>query len=456
MAETRNPFEHHHHHGHDHDHDHGAPLEEEFDPAQQSLNDALRVSFWVLKVAMLIVVVFYLCSNIFSVPSTEVAVRLRFGQIVGEPGKQVINPGGPHFALPFPIEQVVRIPTSVQQFDLATEFWFNLTPDQVGLTLDQLATAGASTPKALNPERDGSLITGDANIVHARWSLSYKVIDPVAYLKNVGDEKAALAVVHSAAEAGILRSVARLTADEVVKGQIDREEAIRNIQQTLDALETGVRVEQLSIAQPTPPMAVRDAFQAVTRAESNKARDIEKALQDRATILGAAAGEAHKPLLGMIRAYEKDLVAGDQAAIAKREAQIDEAFGTLNTGAEFGTVPISGAAAQVINEALSYRSSIGAQIEADASRFRNYYDTFKNDPARRRIVINRLWQEARRDLLTGDVETMYVPPGHAWIKLNRDPNVTHERQMDDLKARGLSTSGTGLKRGESPAPRGNP
>ena len=65
------------------------------DAAHQSLADALRVSFWVLKLAMLLLVVVYLFSGVFNVREQEIAVCLRFGRIVGSPGQQVLEPGGP-------------------------------------------------------------------------------------------------------------------------------------------------------------------------------------------------------------------------------------------------------------------------------------------------------------------------------------------------------------------------
>lgn len=64
-----------------------APL----DPAQQSLAEALRVSFGILKVAMLALLVAYAFSGTFSVGSNEVALRLRFGEYVGSPGSGCSN-----------------------------------------------------------------------------------------------------------------------------------------------------------------------------------------------------------------------------------------------------------------------------------------------------------------------------------------------------------------------------
>ena len=96
------------------------------DAAHQSLADALRVSFWVLKFAMLLLVVVYLFSGVFNVREQEIAIRLRFGQIVGAPGQQVLEPGGPYFSWPFPFEQIVIIPASPQQIELNREFWYSL------------------------------------------------------------------------------------------------------------------------------------------------------------------------------------------------------------------------------------------------------------------------------------------------------------------------------------------
>ena len=72
------------------------------DPAQQSLAEALRVSFGILKLAMLGLLIAYAFSGTFSVGSNEVALRLRFGDYVGDPGNRVLE-RGTYLAAPFPI-----------------------------------------------------------------------------------------------------------------------------------------------------------------------------------------------------------------------------------------------------------------------------------------------------------------------------------------------------------------
>ena len=81
-----------------------------FDPAQQSLAEALKVSFGILKFAMFGLLVAYCLSGTFSVGSNEVALRLRFGDYVGAPGQRVLE-RGTYLAAPFPIEQVIKVDT---------------------------------------------------------------------------------------------------------------------------------------------------------------------------------------------------------------------------------------------------------------------------------------------------------------------------------------------------------
>jgi hypothetical protein len=151
-----------------------------FDPAQQSLAEALKVSFGILKFAMFGLLVAYCLSGTFSVGSNEVALRLRFGDYVGAPGQRVLE-RGTYLAAPFPIEQVIKVDTRPTTIDLNREFWYEITG---GGESKESFRSGQARP--LNPIKDGSLLTGDFNIAHARWSLTYRVADPEDYITNVG------------------------------------------------------------------------------------------------------------------------------------------------------------------------------------------------------------------------------------------------------------------------------
>ena len=145
---------------------------ESLDPAQQSLADALRVSFLLLKMVMTIVVIVYVARGIFSVGSQQVAVRLRFGDIVGDTPEQQVLTEGAHFALPSPFERVIQISTQEAEVQLENQFFFQRGEADLGKTTDELAMLPS---RPLNPTEDGSLLTGDANIIHATWTVKYRI-----------------------------------------------------------------------------------------------------------------------------------------------------------------------------------------------------------------------------------------------------------------------------------------
>ena len=85
-----------------------APAVEE-SPGIKSLNEALRVFFFVIRWVMLLTVIYFLFSGVFWLKQHEAGIVLRFGKITGAPGKQVLKPGRLYWAFPYPIHEVVRI-----------------------------------------------------------------------------------------------------------------------------------------------------------------------------------------------------------------------------------------------------------------------------------------------------------------------------------------------------------
>ena len=102
-------------HDHDHPHDeHEHRVQPSADDApadagSQALAEALRSSFVIVKVIMVILVIVFFGSGIFSVPPQEKAIILRFGKPVGTTVDQLLGPGL-HWAFPNPIDEVVKIP----------------------------------------------------------------------------------------------------------------------------------------------------------------------------------------------------------------------------------------------------------------------------------------------------------------------------------------------------------
>ena len=122
---------------------------------------ALRSSIRLLRWGMLILVLIYLCSGITVIGPNERGLVLRFGRALPKTA-----PPGLLLAWPAPIDEIIRLPAKSVQ-DVALEAWGETSNDSSGISL--------------NPARDFYTISGDVNIVRARFSVRFQIADPVAY-----------------------------------------------------------------------------------------------------------------------------------------------------------------------------------------------------------------------------------------------------------------------------------
>lgn len=497
MSNFTNPFEHHHDQETPPPPPPGSELPAaELDPAQQSLADALRVSFGILKFVLLVLIVLYLVSGVtWGIDPQQRAVRLRFGQIVGQtPDEALMLPGRIYFAFPYPIDQVIYIPVSDQSLSLKKEFWYYIAPGTENLSEeDRISGAGA-----LRPDQDGSLLTGDGNIVHVQWTIQYRIQQPLDFIRHVappGSEprrllEAARDWVAAAAEEAIVAQLAQTTAEQATRGEIDRQAIRSRIQNLLDKLQTGIAVTEVVADSPTFPLAVKRDFRAVTEALSEKAQKIEAARQEATRLLTEAAGAAHDVLRRLINHYEQARAAGDleraqqldarlahiletqqapawaalpdpradqlwekylafQAAqsdpnaVLAAKAALDQALDQAGlSGPQRAILPVGGEVARIINEARAYRSSIVAEIQAEAltfnpraidpaTRAEGLLDQYRRSP---QVFLNRQWQDMVEAILSGDIEVFYLPPGQTYLELSRDRDLEKRRQMEKFKA----------------------
>ena len=406
------------------------------DPAQESLADALRVSFFVLKIVMVVVLVWYLLSGLFNVEDGEVAVRLRFGNIVGEgSAAQVIRPDGhPHWSMPYPIEQVIKVATNTRTLALDEAFMVQLTDEEKTRSPHELG----HIQRPLNPERDSYVVTGDANIIHLKIrSIQYEVgggdtSRVIDWLRNVGDEENEQRIIRAATERGIVRFAAGCKADELINGLDSGEEALVTevIQGALDDMETGLVIKKVSV-DPLVPPPVQAAFNEVGAALSESRRANEQAEKDRSEMLNKVAGSAHKLLWRLIRAYAVAREGEDEQQATEALAALAEAFMNLKAGPDHGGVDIRGEVASIMNDASSYRTRVRQRLAGDAERFQSLLLQFEQAP---RITATALWERAKQRIMKGRVRVFYVLGGaRIVIQANPDPRQKMAWDEEDMK-----------------------
>ena len=97
---------------------------QDMDSGSKALAEALRLSFGILKLIMVILVVLFFASGIFTVEKNEKALVLRFGKVLSDgSGTKLLEPGL-HWAFPYPIDEIVKIPVSGTQKLAIDSFWY--------------------------------------------------------------------------------------------------------------------------------------------------------------------------------------------------------------------------------------------------------------------------------------------------------------------------------------------
>ncbi|HEY4416252.1 MAG TPA: protease modulator HflK [Verrucomicrobiae bacterium] len=278
----------HHHHDHDHGHDErqasSAVVPEVQDAGSQALSEALRSSFAVVKIVMVLMVLVFIGSGFFQVGPSEKAVILRFGKPVGE-GQKALLTSGLHWSFPYPIDEVVKIPISKQQTITSTIGWYFTTPEQ------ELSGEELPAGPSLNPAIDGYVITGDRNIIHSRAILTYTVNDPVRYVFDFVSASNALQNILNNA---LLYTAAHYKVDDALFNDTTgfRKAVEQRVSEMADEEKLGIVVEQISDMRSIPPRQLKSVFDQVITTRENRNRVIDDAKNYANTNLNAASSTA--------------------------------------------------------------------------------------------------------------------------------------------------------------------
>lgn len=269
----------------------------------QALSDALQSSFVLVKIAMAGLLIAFLCSGIFTVGSQERAMILRFGKPVGEGDAVVLGPGL-HWAYPYPIDEVIKIPAAQIQSVVSSIGWYAMDP--------KLTAANAETPPnpSLNPVIDGYTLTGDGNIIHVKATLRYRVTDPVRYYFSFTN---AAEMVTNALNNSLLYASAQFTVDNATRRNraAFKEKILNRVNQLIAEQQLGISLEPSEI-DCIPPRQVKEAFDEVLAAENERSKTINDAQGYANEVLSKAKGEGQ----ALINTGETDkarLVASVQA-----------------------------------------------------------------------------------------------------------------------------------------------
>lgn len=377
-------------------HDHHAHrnlgvVEEPLDAAGQSLADALQSSFRVLKWIMAILVVLYLFSNVRRVDPHEQALVLRLGKLLPD-----VHEAGLVWAFPFPIDEIVPLPTRKSNELLLDSHSFHREQSEIGKPISFITR---SPGQGLRPMFDGALLTADAGLVHTQWKVTYKFTDVQSYVSTIAGDKieSAEELIQAIVETIGIQLATEMTAEEFVRTRMDdvKREMTRRINERLTELQSGLVVTLVEMFDPTPPIQVGEAFDATQRAENRKQQTIQQAKKNRTKLLSEAAGKDYPDLVE--RLEQIDQGGTDEKSLEQLWSELDQIL--LNQ--------VEGKAGQRIKDAGAYRSVVVTRMETDVKRYRALLPEYQRDPS---MLVTRLWEETKQRIFESPgVIKFYIP-----------------------------------------------
>ena len=225
---------------------------------------------WVVLFAAVLIVL----SGLYRVQSHEVAIVLRLGRLTGTTLEEQIRNPGLHFALPFFIDEVIRIPVQmIRERDISTHY----------------ITRGGRIPPDV--DLNGYLLTGDLNIVLVRARVLYQIENPVHYAIYNTDTGE---VIDGVVSGELTRFVTQMDIDTVLTGGRAQLSAavLRSSQRLLDELRTGVALIAVELPGIVPPMETSHYFEDVRSAAVNKETEIQMAREVASSLILNAQAQA--------------------------------------------------------------------------------------------------------------------------------------------------------------------
>jgi regulator of protease activity HflC (stomatin/prohibitin superfamily) len=403
------------------------------DPAQESLSQALRAGFNVLRLIIVVLLVAYFLSGWFEVQPGQQGLIVRLGKLRINSDRDSDYAGTPvfgegwHASLPDPFDEKIRISGQPYKAKIYT-FCFPLAEKDLKKELNDINLSElAPYVDKLQPGVHGAMLSGDRNLSHGLFAVEYRIEDAAAFVQNVGESPQVFErLLKPLAENAIVRTVAGMPVERVIRTQTD--EVLgdftlvikRRLSEELAQLGTGVTIINVE-AKTVEPGRVRESFLAVSNAKSERKEKESQAEQERNRILSKTAGskDKYQSLLAAIDAY------GAAQATGADEARLEE----LRLEIDAQLAQAEGEVAKRLRQAQSRANEIRERLRQEYETFVSYRDMYREYPE---VTTVRLWVQMRDAILSSqENEIFFVPEaGEIEIITNRD----QQRQIEaDLK-----------------------
>ncbi len=357
----------------------------QYDSGLKSLVKSLQWAFGFLLVVIIgMLIYFFTAGGYFAVEPQQAVIVLKFGKFQGS-----FSSGG-HWFMPYPVNKFVKVRTNQQSMDVD---W---------LPMDSIME-NAQPGQSLEPGRDMYLLTGDANIIHASWRLSYQIYNPAKYYEVLSTPAAPQdpdemitdrdgfvsgrgpeTLIRNLFRQAVIQVTAKLKVDEALTNHgLYTEEVNRLFGKLITDMDCGIEVKDVLLKRVFPPLRTKEAFDEV-----------------------AAAGNTKKTLMDQAEEYK----------------------------VQVANQMLSGKAA-ILAEAEAYRSNVVSKVKSESLYFNSINEQYKQSP---KTVLMTLYTATLADVLQqqdgkyiiGTAEAGNGRHKQVRIKMNPEPKAQPKTDAD--------------------------
>lgn len=248
--------------------------------------------YFIIAVIVMILVICF--SGVRFVKSGNVALVLRFGNLVGDTYEEQVHEPGLLLAFPYIIDEVIMVPTgSVIEQEIRTHYTEGYMEDV---------------------KTNGYVITGDQNIAIIDACVKYRITDPVAYALGVGNIEA---VVNGSVSNAMVEAAANMSVDDILTSGKEQfsNKAVTKAQEKLDIAKAGITISSLELRKVTMPKEVVDIYNEVNAASVQASTLMENAQKYMDTTIPAAQAQASTLVSSANTDYSNSISAANKALI---------------------------------------------------------------------------------------------------------------------------------------------
>ncbi|NLK71758.1 MAG: FtsH protease activity modulator HflK [Clostridiales bacterium] len=261
-----------------------------------TLTDILSFSK-IITAFFALILVYCISTSIYTVKDSEIGILRTFGSITE------ITQSGIHFKLPYPVQQA----------------------DVININKANIIEIGVNNIKKQKNEKlqkNSVHITEDGNILWVYMVVEWKVSDPKAYLINAEnpDEMLENAIIASIRSVIGNSAIDSLMGSKKIDAQIKTKEQLGKLISTYNI---GIEISDVKIKEAHPPAQVREFFDNVSAAESQRNALISKAEEYKNKKLASAKSEAQKISMEA-GAYSKEKLSRAKAETAKFDSLYEQ------------------------------------------------------------------------------------------------------------------------------------